>query len=430
MKLLITLELTLLFLATTFQSHNPPGWYQQQLPMNNVTVQDIFFIDSLRGWVSAMNASANDTAFIFHTTDSGNNWVIQFKDSIRWINVLQFFDENTGYAGGGFGHPKFLKTTNGGNEWQIRTPPDLSYYSMLDMKFINKDTGWSCSDDLFDGGIFKTTDGGNSWIRQTDPSFRPLKLFFLNRDTGWAISNNKIFKTINGGNNWANLNSFGYGLRGLFFISSDIGWIIRLEGQNSIIKTTNGGLDWFVQQDPTPFGSVNEDIFIIDDSTGWIASGRFTILSLVNDSIWGRQSVPSGFPGFNAIQMLDKNVGFSGGTMFVKTNNGGGMITEIEENSETVPNNFVLLQNYPNPFNPQTTIKYELTVTSFVKLGVYDIEGRLIEEMINKKQNTGNYEVEFDGSLYSSGTYFYRLYALDLKTEKSFTQTKKMVLIR
>ena len=33
---------------------------------------------------------------------------------------------------------------------------------------------------------------------------------------------------------------------------------------------------------------------------------------------------------------------------------------------------------YPNPFNPATTIEYELTVNSHIKLAIYDILGRKV----------------------------------------------------
>ncbi|MCI0450132.1 MAG: hypothetical protein L0Y79_10190, partial [Chlorobi bacterium] len=50
MKRLLFFELLVLFLATTFESDSPPGWFQQTLPVSDV-INDIFFLDSLTGWV-------------------------------------------------------------------------------------------------------------------------------------------------------------------------------------------------------------------------------------------------------------------------------------------------------------------------------------------------------------------------------------------
>lgn len=100
MKLLITLELVLLLFASTFRSHNPPGWYQVQLPVNGI-IKDIKFIDKNTGWVAVDRLLINnDTSYILNTTDSGESWRVQFRGAPFRINIVDFVDENTGYAGG------------------------------------------------------------------------------------------------------------------------------------------------------------------------------------------------------------------------------------------------------------------------------------------------------------------------------------------
>lgn len=93
-------------------------------------------------------------------------------------------------------------------------------------------------------------------------------------------------------------------------------------------------------------------------------------------------------------------------------------------NNTNIPEKFLLFQNYPNPFNPLTKINYELRVTNYVTLNVYDVNGRLVKELVNQKQSAGNYSVDFEGSGLPSGTYIYRLQAGD------FSETKKMVLLK
>jgi len=88
------------------------------------------------------------------------------------------------------------------------------------------------------------------------------------------------------------------------------------------------------------------------------------------------------------------------------------------------PDNFSLSQNYPNPFNPSTLINYELRVTGFAKLIVYDILGNEVATLVNEKQNAGSYSAEFDGSGFSSGVYFYKLDAGE------FSETKRMILLK
>lgn len=96
----------------------------------------------------------------------------------------------------------------------------------------------------------------------------------------------------------------------------------------------------------------------------------------------------------------------------------------ITNNNEQIPKEFMLYHNYPNPFNPLTKIKYDLPKSTFVKIVIYDVLGQLIEVLVNDKKNAGRYEIDWDGSKYASGTYFYKM-----ETD-SYTDIKKMVLIK
>jgi hypothetical protein len=98
--------------------------------------------------------------------------------------------------------------------------------------------------------------------------------------------------------------------------------------------------------------------------------------------------------------------------------------SRVEQLSPTAPKTFLLEQNYPNPFNPSTTIRYQLPVASEVKLEVYDVLGKKIATLVNERQSAGSYQVVWNASGLSSGTYFYRLQA------GTFTQTKKMILVK
>lgn len=96
----------------------------------------------------------------------------------------------------------------------------------------------------------------------------------------------------------------------------------------------------------------------------------------------------------------------------------------IDPIPNSVPSEFDLHQNYPNPFNPNTVISYELRVTSNAKLKVFDVLGNEVAELVNEKQSAGSYKIEFDGSNFASGVYFYKLDAGD------FSETKRMILLK
>jgi hypothetical protein len=101
----------------------------------------------------------------------------------------------------------------------------------------------------------------------------------------------------------------------------------------------------------------------------------------------------------------------------------------VKQTSTEVPGEFALSQNYPNPFNPATTIKFSIPQSGFVSLKVYDILGREVSQIVKDNLQVGSYEVNFDASNLTSGTYFYKI---NVNTDGSvnWTQTKKMVLVK
>ncbi len=97
------------------------------------------------------------------------------------------------------------------------------------------------------------------------------------------------------------------------------------------------------------------------------------------------------------------------------------VVSVDDDNVKT--NDYRLEQNYPNPFNLSTTIKFSIPSSQFVTLKVFDMYGSEIQTLIKREQTSGNYEISFDGSSLTSGTYFYRLQA------GNFTETKRIVII-
>ena len=106
-------------------------------------------------------------------------------------------------------------------------------------------------------------------------------------------------------------------------------------------------------------------------------------------------------------------------------------LTSVSDESN-ISSEFKLFQNYPNPFNPTTLIKYSISnvgnenfaFAANVMLKVYDILGKEVATLINKKQSPGNYSVEFNAGNLASGIYIYQLRINGL------VQAKKMILLR
>ena len=99
-------------------------------------------------------------------------------------------------------------------------------------------------------------------------------------------------------------------------------------------------------------------------------------------------------------------------------------VTNIDENSETVVNDFKLNQNYPNPFNPSTTIEFSINKDNPVKLTIYNALGQKITTLVNKGLQAGAYQYQFNASNLASGVYFYELKVGSINTVKKMNLMK------
>ena len=96
----------------------------------------------------------------------------------------------------------------------------------------------------------------------------------------------------------------------------------------------------------------------------------------------------------------------------------------IQNIGSEIPEVYSLSQNYPNPFNPKTNIGLRIADFGFVSLKVYDITGKEVAVLVNQEMSAGVYNVDFDASNLSSGTYFYSM------ETAGFRDVKKMVIVK
>lgn len=89
-----------------------------------------------------------------------------------------------------------------------------------------------------------------------------------------------------------------------------------------------------------------------------------------------------------------------------------------------IPEEYVLYPPYPNPFNPTCKITYGLPEESRVTIKLYDIQGRLVMELLSGVQQAGYHSAQIDGASRASGIYFVKLEAGD------FREVRKVLLIK
>jgi hypothetical protein len=85
---------------------------------------------------------------------------------------------------------------------------------------------------------------------------------------------------------------------------------------------------------------------------------------------------------------------------------------------------FALYQNYPNPFISRTTISFDMLKTANVEISVFDINGRMVAELLSYQFNRGRYNVVWDASNKPSGVYLVRMKSDD------FVAARRIVLLK
>ena len=417
-------NIILLFIFTFLTITYTHAQWIQQTSNTLVCINSVDFYNSYEGICVGYSGK------ILKTTNGGSNWEIQNSGTIWDLNTINYPDVTPPgeWAWAGGNHGTVLRTSNSGLSWEVLNL--LTTFDFNSIQFIDINTGWVVGKA---GEVYKTTNRGIDWTQQeTGNTAEWHSVNFANANTGWVAGEaGLVYKTTNGGINWTHQetgnNADWYSAN---FRDENTGWVAGKAGL--VYKTTDGGWSWTHQET-----GVNVDLHSIkftDENTGWVVGNNGKILKSIDGGwSWTSQNsgtskdlhrvdllytTPKGFGGFS--QAMTGYVVGAEGTI-LKTTNGGVFVSS---NNNSIPDKYVLHQNYPNPFNPSTTIVFDLPKSGFVSLKIYDILGREVAVLLNRKLKAGTYTGDWNADDYNSRIYFYRLKAGD------FVETKKMVLLK
>jgi photosystem II stability/assembly factor-like uncharacterized protein len=232
------------------------------------------------------------------------------SDQVFHFRSVHMVDNQVGFAAGEQG--VVIKTADGGVTW-TRIALNVTAADLLGLYFIDPNVGVIVGEG---GTVLRTTDGGTTWNKQVIPGAAGVVLrdvCFADSERGVAVGGSKsmvftenyidyepgkIYLTYDGGQTWSpageiptvlhSLNGVamtgytGVAVGGSVFHSVFHGTYAR---SSIIIKTTDGGYTWTLQDNPyNPNGEVTSvgsifplyDVDLIDGQHG-IAAGGFAL---------------------------------------------------------------------------------------------------------------------------------------------------------
>ena len=460
------LILIILFCPTLLFSQ----WTQQSVPSDISFLGTIDFINTNTGVAGGYYMPYNFFGRVIYTTNSGQNWYFaQIPDSTRGASTVQLINESTGYIAGSYNPTYstaenkglFLKTTNGGHSWFTLDHLPANVFGLSGMCFLDINTGFvTATLNEYAGvqeAILKTTNGGLNWNTLTTiDSVISFGIATLDGNTIIVYGQKElsdgprdvrgfIIRSGNGGVTWTTqyfLNIFGF--HDIHLTNQNTGFAVGGDTllQAVIYKTTNGGVNWNNIYTLGPL-CIYYGVDFNNTGTGFVVGYKVQYVSVESMLIsrttnygnsWNNHFIPDTNNLLFTNCIADQNNWFAcGGSLendaiLLKTTTGG---VGIHPTSNEIPNKFSLHQNYPNPFNPSTKIRFDLHKTAHAKLIVFDILGGEVATLVDEELRAGSYEVDFNGSDYPSGVYFYRIAIHSDRLEtNNFIETKRMVLVK
>jgi photosystem II stability/assembly factor-like uncharacterized protein len=385
----------------------------RQLPniienINNQRFDDIFFLNDNLGW--ACNGAY---AAIYKTTDGGANWELQFSEFSAalpgnyYFRNVEFLNENIGFVG--TLNNKFFKTIDGGATWAQVTDFGNNQQSICGIDAVGTSTIYGCGAYYSPAYIVKSVDSGQTWqyINMSAYANALVEVLFVDENTGYATGNDDnggvILKTTDGGLTWNSIynsnvpGDYVWKLQ-ILFSNPDVifGSVEGVEPfPGKLIRSTDNGANWIEHDAPE---TIIQGVGFISETHGWMG-GHTTGFYETTDggATWTNTGIGN---NLNRIIIINDHLGYASGSSVYKFSE--DPLAVKNNSSPRIPLKASVL---PNPVKDKLNISIEFTESDHLILDLYNAAGHHIATLRKDnidKAGTQNYTFDFP---YAKGIY-------------------------
>jgi photosystem II stability/assembly factor-like uncharacterized protein len=378
---------------------------------NDQRYDDVFFLNENVGW-----AANGYYSKVYKTIDGGENWDLQLEleEGTAYFRNIEFINQNIGFVG--TLNNTFLKTVDGGTNWEAVTnlPPNVP--AICGLSAIGTSTIYGCGAYFSPAYIIKSIDSGDNWtfIDMSAYANALVEILFIDENTGYASGKNDdggvILKTIDGGVNWTSL--YNTGIPGEYVwklqdLHSDgqvlfgsVESVSPLPGK--LVKSVDGGTNWVSKEvSDTDIQAVG----FVTETHGWMGGHATGLLETIDGGDnWTDTGVGS---NMNRIVILNDHLAYASGTTIYKLTDTDLAVPDFPES----PRKPLVASLSPNPVKDKLNLSVAFIGNDHLVVELYDSTGKLIKQL---KRDTidgasvKNYSFDFP---YASGVYVVNLHS-------------------
>jgi photosystem II stability/assembly factor-like uncharacterized protein len=369
---------------------------------------DIFFINDTTGWLIGDHPGK-----IYSTSNGGNSWTRQATIPGHYLRSIEFVTARKGFCGSL--DSGFFKTTDGGNTWiDIRSAITPRIPGICGLSAPDSTTIYGCGIWYRPAFIIKSTDGGNTWSRIDMSAYASglVDILFINKDTGWVsgisprpAEKGIILHTTDGGSSWQLQFTSSYSREYVWKLQTPDRrhFFASIQGYPNtpvrMARSTDGGKSWLVRT-VTSQHSYIQAIGFLTAKVGFI--GGSDTLYQTNDGgfTWSPRIVLG--DSYNRFFRINDHLAFLTGSNVYKFNaQTSGTLVNTRPFDE-----IHALKVFPNPASDHVRVEAVFRNPTTARLEIFDAKGELLGSLFEGHINADSRTFLFPVAQYPAGTYF------------------------